>query len=63
MSDVMLKRHKKWKKKCWKTTYSSCRCRIARKDPFSIFCKLQPIKELQKLYEKDSVVEKFDDGY
>ena len=51
------------KKKCWKTTYSSCRCRIARKDPFSIFCKLQPIMELQKLFEKDSVVEKFDDDY
>ena len=50
------------KKKCWKTTYSTCRCRIARKDPFSIFCKLQPIMELQKLYEKDSVVEKFDEG-
>ena len=53
---------KNGKKKCWKTTYSTCRCRIARKDPFSIFCKLQPIMELQKLYEKDSVVEKFDEG-
>ena len=49
-------------KKKLKTTYSTCRYRMARKDPFSIFCKLQPIMELQKLYEKDSVVEKFDEG-
>ena len=49
-------------KKKLKTTYSTCRYRIARKDPFSIFCKLQPIMELQKLYEKDSVAEKFDEG-
>ena len=63
ISGVMLKRHKKGKKKRWNTTYSTFRFRIARKVPFSIFCKLQPIMELQKLYEKDKKTDKIFKGW
>ena len=54
---------KKEKKNRWNTTYSTCRFRIARKVPFSIFCKLQPITELQKLYEKDKKTDKIFKGW
>ena len=40
------------------TTYSDCRYCIARKVPLTIFSKLQARMELQKYYEKVSVVEK-----